>query len=255
MQAQRLVHLFVLSLESLASQRDEMAAILSTQEQAWAARYRFPKDRTRFVLGRAALRHTLSAYVGSSPDSLRFKYGDFGKPLLNGLDGAHEICFNASGSQGLVAIAVGRDDELGVDIERIRPFDDWRLIVRQHFTATEQKALFQLPELRQVEAFFYSWTVKEAVLKRTGQGLRQGLDQIEVAVESFENPQVKWRQPTPEWARPGMVWTFRVQNTALVALATGPMVTDVQQGKFPVVLRPAAMTWTSMATAPLDEAH
>ena len=65
--------------------RDEVArlrSILRADELERAARFRFDRDRDRYVVGRGLLRTLLSSYLGIGPAELSFVYGPHGKPLL-----------------------------------------------------------------------------------------------------------------------------------------------------------------------------
>jgi len=72
-----------------------LAAVLSPDAQARAARFRFDQERERYSVGRGALRAILGAYADRNPASLAFEYGPFGKPALSGLYG---LAFNLSHS-------------------------------------------------------------------------------------------------------------------------------------------------------------
>ena len=95
--------------------------------------------------------------------ALRQKYGwrslpevalsRLGKPYFPGHPDVH---FNISHSSGAVLVGVS-DQELGVDIERIRPVGQ-RMMVRMAHVSTE-------------EAFFKSWVRREARAKRSGAGV------------------------------------------------------------------------------------
>ena len=115
------VEVTLLNVDALAPALKPMRAVLSPDELERAARFHFERDRTRFILGRAALRHTLARRLDEAPERLRFTYGPQGKPALED----EPLGFNASGSQGLVAIAVARGAALGIDLEQPRPRTDW----------------------------------------------------------------------------------------------------------------------------------
>ncbi len=76
-----------------------------------------------------------------------------GKPYFPGHSNIH---FNISHSSGAVLVGIS-DQELGVDIERIRPVGQ-RMMVRLARVSTE-------------EAFFQSWVRREARAKRSGSGV------------------------------------------------------------------------------------
>lgn len=92
---------------------------------------------------------------------------DNGKPfIVNGT-----IHFNISHCDNRV-ICVCSDGEVGCDIERIREYN--KKIVRRFFSAEEYKVL---SESKTPDAdFIRMWTLKESVLKYSGEGLSGGLD-------------------------------------------------------------------------------
>src|SRR5437870_13267184 len=55
------------------------ANVLSPDENARAARFKFEKDRLHFIRCRSALRILLASYVAAAPQELRFEYGPSGK--------------------------------------------------------------------------------------------------------------------------------------------------------------------------------
>ena len=56
--------------------------LLSSDEKERANRFRFDRDKNRFIASRAILRTILSRYSGVEPGSLTFIYGTHGKPEL-----------------------------------------------------------------------------------------------------------------------------------------------------------------------------
>ena len=132
---------------------------LSPDEQERANRFRFARDRHRYVACRSALRILLADALGVAPEAVAFTYGPQGKPACT-------IPFNVSHSDGLALLALGAD---GVDIERIRPGIDPEALGRSVFTATERAAI------KTVEDFFFAWTAKEALIKAEGGGFSSPL--------------------------------------------------------------------------------
>src|SRR5262249_44129818 len=59
-----------------------MRALLSEDERARADRFRFPRDRAHFTVGRGFLRTMLGRTLGVAPHALVFSYGTRGKPAL-----------------------------------------------------------------------------------------------------------------------------------------------------------------------------
>src|SRR5262245_12891009 len=71
------VHVWPVDLDRPAA--DET---LAPDERERAARFRFERDRLRFVAGRAALRCILALYLGLAPHEVAFEQGTHGKPAL-----------------------------------------------------------------------------------------------------------------------------------------------------------------------------
>lgn len=89
-------------------------ALLSAEEQARAARFRFERDRVRWSHAHSALRAILSRYVNAPPLELKFDLGPHGKPSTRGVE------FNLSHAGGWAMIVVNAGAPVGVDIEAIR---------------------------------------------------------------------------------------------------------------------------------------
>jgi len=150
--------------------------VLAPDEVDRAERFRFARDRRRYVVGRARMRAILGDYLGQEPRTLRFGYGPQGKPALAAPIGAARVDFNLTRSHELGILAVQCDADIGVDVELLRPFPEALDIARRFFTPEEYARLAALPSADVVAAFFEYWTRKEAVVKSSGQGLSQPID-------------------------------------------------------------------------------
>src|SRR4051812_20160412 len=58
-------------------------SILMPEERERAAKFRFDRDRNRFVVGRGSLRTILGRYLQLEPDQVQLSYGAYGKPFLS----------------------------------------------------------------------------------------------------------------------------------------------------------------------------
>ena len=147
-------------------------AVASLSEAEWerARRFVFKRDRNRFIAAHAALRQLLGHHSGQAGERLRFVAGRFGKPALASAD----LHFNLSHSHGTGLVALSTRDELGVDVEIVRPMPDALALAAAYFSPAEQAALTACPTAQRDRAFFVCWTRKEACLKAAGVGL--GLD-------------------------------------------------------------------------------
>lgn len=89
-------------------------------------------------------------------------FGETGKPYLSTRPDIH---FNLSHTAGLVSCVVG-SRPVGIDAEKIRPFP--RAVLRK---LTEKERIYIQSSERQDEDFMRVWTMKEACIKMTGEGL------------------------------------------------------------------------------------
>ena len=99
-----------------------------------------------------------------------FEYGEHGKPAIVGHP---EICFNMSHCRE-AAICVLSDKPVGVDIESIRRYSD--SLARYTMNDAEMERI-EHAERSDVE-FIRLWTLKEAVLKHSGEGIRNDLKHV-----------------------------------------------------------------------------
>jgi len=165
------------TLEAGPEEEAAAALLLSKAELERAARFRFHRDRRRFVVRRARLREVLARACACEPGDLAFVANACGKPRL--ADG--ELHFSASHSAERWIVATARH-ELGVDCEYIDPSIDWRELAQSLFGPREIAALEALPPDQAIRAFFDCWARKEAFVKALGLGLSYPLDAFEVSV-------------------------------------------------------------------------
>ena len=81
-------------------------------------RFRFEKDRRRYLIGRGGLRTLLGRYLDLAPQDLRFETAAAGKPHL--ASGQGELQFNLAHSGEFVLIAIAESRKVGIDVEEIR---------------------------------------------------------------------------------------------------------------------------------------
>lgn len=194
------VHLWFAQLPLPVAQIYPLFSTLSTDEQARAEKFRFERDRHRFIAGRGMLRAILSRYLEISPEQITFSYQLHGKPILQSRHQS-SLRFNVSHSHECAIYIVADQREVGVDVEYQRTVDVEGL-AKRFFSAYEYRTLRTIPAEQQLRTFFHLWTCKEAYLKATGDGL-VGLSHVEVhhAPDNtllLRDPQTT--QPLSRWA-------------------------------------------------------
>jgi 4'-phosphopantetheinyl transferase len=153
-------------------------ACLSHAERQRARRFRFERDRRRFVAGRARLRELLGARLGVQPAAVELAYGSNGKPRL-ARGGWH---FSVSHCDEVALFAFSAGSEIGVDIEAIRAVQEADAIAAQCFSRREYAAYSSLESRDKPLGFLECWTRKEAFVKALGEGLSMPLDRFDVSL-------------------------------------------------------------------------
>jgi 4'-phosphopantetheinyl transferase len=145
--------------------------LLSPAEHDRADRFHRPLDRERYVIGRGRLRRLLAGYLDADPAIVALTDGEHGKPCL-AADADAWLRFNVAHSHELAVYAIGKDAEVGVDLECLKAELDVAGLARRTLSAREQQLLAAVPDDEQLPAFVAMWTRKEAVLKAAGVGLK-----------------------------------------------------------------------------------
>ena len=166
----------------LSEAKDALAALetlLDARERERAARFRFPADRGRFILGRALVRKSLGHYLAQEPGTIELAYTDLGRPYFPHDD---EIHFSISHTHDLVAVALTSGARIGIDLEAIQHHVDLLELAERIFSPADLEKFQALPSREKLAAFYRAWTRKEAYLKARGEGIADGLQQISVSL-------------------------------------------------------------------------
>lgn len=153
----------------------DLRGYLSEEERARASRFRYEADRWSFTAAHVALRVLLGPMVACPPNALHFATGGNGKPSLDQDRHGAAVHFNISHCRGCVVVAIA-GCPVGVDIEPRRMLPDLMAVARTAFAHECRDALAACPEGTARTALFYRyWTLGEAFIKATGEGITQGL--------------------------------------------------------------------------------
>jgi 4'-phosphopantetheinyl transferase len=196
--AENEVHVWRAGLDIDSPSVQRLAAYLSPEERARAARFVFETDRVRSIVARGVLRELLGGYLKQPAASICIEAGPRGKPAVR-IEVGPRIRFNLSHSHGLALYAFALDHEVGVDVEKIRPQVVFEGIEERYFSAREQQELRTLPHQLRPEGFFLCWTRKEAYIKARGEGLYIPLGSFDVTLTPGE-PAVLYSADRERWS-------------------------------------------------------
>lgn len=153
-----------------------MAQLMNEPERAQQARYHFADDRLRYLVTRALVRTVLSRYCRVRPAEWEFGQNSYGRPVIAAHQAPAGLHFNISHCRGLIALAVARGTEVGVDVENVSVRQPLLDIASHFFAPSEVAQLNAIPEALRHERFFEFWTFKESYIKARGMGLSLPLD-------------------------------------------------------------------------------
>jgi 4'-phosphopantetheinyl transferase len=203
------------------------AALMSAEEDERRRKLYSEELRHQFLVTRALQRIVLSQYAPDvEPRAWSFITRGRGKPALAPEFDAHGLHFNLAHTKGLVAFALSRLPEIGIDVENVHARTAPLHLAPRYFTEREAAALTALPERERPARFHALWTLKESWLKATGEGLAAGLGNASFdlddahrlrSVEFAKDDASRWR-----------FWQHRPsdEHTLAVALRAEPVPTD-----------------------------
>ena len=171
------IHVWGVHVPDMLDRMDRLFHVLNEQEREKAGRFRRESDRYSSIAARGGLRILLGGYGKRPADEILFAYSENGKPHMEN----SSISFNVSHSGDWVVIAVGRDREIGVDIELIKPEMEVGSIAKRYYLPEEFAAL-ETAENPQV-MFFRQWVRKEAYVKASGSTLFSELSRMPVPMD------------------------------------------------------------------------
>lgn len=157
---------------------EQTVSVLSVDERSKFEKFVFARDRRDYALAHALLRSALARYVVVAPQDLQFRVAPRGKPFLVSDHETAPVSFNMSHTNGVVACAITGGAEVGIDVESVSPVPDYG-VVTDIFSASEIVAMRRLVSpLDQARRFYQLWTLKEAFVKATGDGLYSNVREI-----------------------------------------------------------------------------
>jgi 4'-phosphopantetheinyl transferase len=160
-----------------------LSAILDPAEQERADRLRFRHGRQAYIAAHALVRIMLACHLGRPATTLRFTVGRFGRPEVYDESGGPPVRFNLSHTNGLVAAALVRRHDVGIDVEVL---DGRRLdldLAVRTFARAEADHLRRVAPTALPEAALAFWTLKEAYIKAIGLGLNCPLDSFVITLD------------------------------------------------------------------------
>ena len=115
-------------------------------------------------------RKAISEHCGIAPEEIVFSKNEHGKPCAENVS----VHFNSSHSADMVICCIS-DDEIGIDIEKIKPFNPK---AANKFATEDELEYISSKE----NGFFEIWTLKEAYFKCIGTGLSSNIKSVSFSI-------------------------------------------------------------------------
>ncbi len=168
------IHVWRANLDQHGGSLGALVRMLNPAERGKAALFPLPRQRRRYIIGRAALLEILGRYLGVPAHAVVFRYGVHGKPEL----GRGNLHFSVSHSEEAAVFAISAAGPVGIDVEQIRGGID-RVVARSFLSREAARDLDALSPRRRLETFFQAWTRMEACTKACGWGIEDGISTLE----------------------------------------------------------------------------
>ena len=136
-----------------------------------------PKAARLFLISRVLVKTVLADKLGISPHEVTLLLHPNGKPFVQG---SKAVYFNLTHSADVIILAVTEEGEIGVDIEQVdREFEWMRVDSVLDLSEIEWIKEKELTDSSSVfQRFFQIWTLKEAYIKCTGEGMSRHLKKL-----------------------------------------------------------------------------
>uniref|UniRef100_A0A832DNC9 4'-phosphopantetheinyl transferase superfamily protein n=1 Tax=Ignavibacterium album TaxID=591197 RepID=A0A832DNC9_9BACT len=187
------------------SEQIDSVGNLSKKLPSYASEYsnRFVReeDRRRSIMTQYFLRKFLSYYLQVDFEKVAISYSKSGKPYVNeNIDS--NLKFNYSHSGDYIVYAFTTDNEIGIDIEKLKDIPEFDELSRTHFSDEEQLIYFESKNPEEKKRLFYKiWTRKEALLKAEGSGITIDLKSLTVLTTNEKNAnQIKVKFLDKNWS-------------------------------------------------------
>jgi len=171
------------------ARREEFLTVLSPDERSRYEAFRLERSKWEFLLAHGLLRFILSRYGSTPPQDWMFDIEGNGKPRLAATH-SEGLRFNISHTRGYVALALSHKWNVGIDVQHVRERSVENLI--QSVLAPWEQEYLAAHGDDCHQQFFRFWTLKEAYLKATGDGLSSRLQEFGFDLER-EPPQLKFK--------------------------------------------------------------
>lgn len=148
--------------------------LLDVEKRNRINRFKYIEDKQRTIVGDLLVKSILMEKLSIPYNKITLCSSKFGKLYLEGFS---KVYFNISHSGKWVVCAID-DDEVGIDIEEIKPIDISIGCIA--FSKEELTLLSEQSDKNKLVFFYDLWTLKESYIKSVGIGLNLQLKSFSI---------------------------------------------------------------------------
>lgn len=156
--------IYNISTEKKVLEQYQPALLLSNDDYRYFCELQHPDDRNRMLAARVLIKNLLEYLLPGQFSAQTLIKNALGKPIILGLKG---ISISHSGEY--VTVAVSTNQEVGIDIQKIRniTITEIKTILNE-----KEKYLFsQIQKENRINWFYNLWSKKETIIKADGIGV------------------------------------------------------------------------------------
>ncbi len=167
---------FIFDIDNFTdAEYEKWFSLMTKEKQEKVSRYKDFERKKCSVAGEMVVKTNIGSTLNTAPETLVILTDKNGKPYIENCD----IHFNISHCGNIIAYAFS-NEEIGIDIEKIKPVSF--SVAKRFFTLDEQKYVFGFVptnedfklfnDSRTFEKFYSIYTLKEAICKKSGIGIK-----------------------------------------------------------------------------------
>ncbi|MDX2360188.1 MAG: 4'-phosphopantetheinyl transferase superfamily protein [Crocinitomicaceae bacterium] len=174
------IHLWRVSLDPSEEILKGAKSALSDFELSRLDFFEFERVQRNYTMSQGVLRILIANYLSIDIKEVELGRRSKGKPFCKNDE---SLFFNISNSGGLCVFAFSRDNEVGLDLEKIRPLNDLEEMINKNFSNQEQSYIRRTKD-ETLRRFYFYWTIKESYLKAIGEGMRIEPQNLEFSIQN-----------------------------------------------------------------------
>ncbi len=204
---------------------EDLQQLFSKKELTRYHKFKAATRRDEFLASRLLLRFLLPRYIDIPQAQLKeieVIPNNMGRPYWQLQSKKIPLYFSLSHTKGMVCCTISSWQETGCDVERIHRRKYEKKLTETVFSDPEKRYYQTLPPEKRTIFFCKAWTIKEAVVKGLGLGLRLPLPFFSLAhlVEYDKNCSLLLTSPKSKHRENWTIFTTRLHNSYCLSIAS-----------------------------------